>query len=38
VKSAIFGNEEDDLSWDFDDEDEDGNNGYELITPALLYM
>ncbi|XP_047181059.1 BSD domain-containing protein 1-like [Vigna umbellata] len=33
VKSAISGNEEEDLRWDFDDEDEDedGNNGYEPL-------
>ncbi|ESW19812.1 hypothetical protein PHAVU_006G157500 [Phaseolus vulgaris] len=32
VKRAISGNEEEDLSWDFDDDDdEDGNDGYEPL-------
>jgi len=33
VKRAIFGNEEEDLSWDFDDDDDDeeGNDGYEPL-------
>ncbi|KAG4977609.1 hypothetical protein JHK82_036877 [Glycine max] len=31
VKRAISGDEEEDLTWDFDDDDEGGNDGYEPL-------